>query len=81
MQVKTLMGLLETCDPEALVVMASDGEGNSYSPLADFTDGHYVADTTYSGWFMSGKEEYEEEEEYEKDLADSVPAVLLYPTH
>jgi hypothetical protein len=50
MTVKELIELLENEDHNKLVVMSKDGEGNSYSPLADFGNVNvYRADSTWSG--------------------------------
>jgi hypothetical protein len=37
MKVKKLLELLNDVDPEAEVVLSSDGEGNSFSPCADYS--------------------------------------------
>lgn len=34
MKVRDLIVLLQTCDPDDLVVLSKDGEGNSFSPLS-----------------------------------------------
>jgi hypothetical protein len=38
------------------VVLSSDEEGNSFSPLADFSIGLYVPDTSYSGEFLMAED-------------------------
>lgn len=82
MKVSTLIDRLQALNPDALVVMSSDEEGNSYSPLATTYEVNYVAESTWSGWLVGNKEDYDEdnEDEYEEDLEASVPAVVLYPT-
>ncbi len=49
MLVKELIEALEKLDPEAIVVMSSDGEGTQYSPLADLSKGFYFPENTWSG--------------------------------
>lgn len=34
MKVRDLIVLLQACDPDDLVVLSKDGEGNSFSPLS-----------------------------------------------
>lgn len=50
MTVEQLIKLLLQCNPSDIVVMSSDAEGNSYSPVegVDATD-RYRPDSTYSG--------------------------------
>jgi len=83
MKVKELIKMLESENQEAIVIMSSDGEGNSFSPLADFgnTD-TYKADSTYSGemGFSKLTPELEKEGYGEEDiLEDGVPAIVFYP--
>lgn len=51
MKVKQLKELLTDVDDEKIIVMASDPEGNSFSPLADFSIGTYKPENSYSGEF------------------------------
>ena len=39
-----------------LIVLSSDGEGNSFSPLADMDIGLYLPDNTYSGEILMGED-------------------------
>ena len=71
MKVKKLIKLLQAYDPNTEVVMSSDGEGNSYSPLADAGQGFYVAESTWSG------DLYSEEEKPD----DAKEVVCLWPTN
>lgn len=90
MKVKELIARLQQEDPEALVVCQSDGEGNSYSPLADvagsaegFLEG-YVADSTWSGDRRYRKLTPElEAEGYGEDDVDETAeaAVFLQPVN
>lgn len=49
MKVKDLITKLQEQDPNAIVIMQKDSEGNGYSPLFDVDDGHYQADSTWNG--------------------------------
>jgi len=49
MTVKKLIKLLQEEDPNRIVILQKDGEGNGYSPLSDFMTGSYVPDSTWSG--------------------------------
>ena len=82
MKVKELIALLQDCDQEAIVVMSSDAEGNSYSPFSGLWEGVYVPDTTWSGEVGYGEltpelKEYGFTEEDIKTGGES--AVILQP--
>lgn len=47
--VATLRAFLATQPDDRLVVLAKDGEGNGYSPLAEAEEAMYLADSTWSG--------------------------------
>ena len=49
MKIKELIAKLEKYNPEAIVIVQKDSEGNGYSPLYEVDDGHYQADSTWSG--------------------------------
>lgn len=59
-------------NPEALLVMQSDAEGNGYSPLAGAEECLYSAETTYSGFTV-------DKEDVEADLVDAENAVVFWP--
>lgn len=69
MTVGELMDALDGLDVEVLVVMAKDGEGNYYSPLAEASHSSYVAETTWSG-------DLDPEGE-----GDGEPCLVLWPTN
>lgn len=87
MTVDELRKELEGADGSCIVVMSSDGEGNSYSPLADVDHEHvYVADSTWSGdiYYPTLTDElrqhgYTDEDVYAGD--DAVPARVLWPVN
>jgi len=83
MTVGELLQQLENEDPESLVVMAKDSEGNSYSPLSSFWTGAYKADSTWSGevGFSELTPELEEAGYDEEDIIEGVKAVILCPTN
>jgi hypothetical protein len=78
MTVKELRELLEQFDDDAIVIIASDGEGNSFSPLADTSEGHYIPENGYSGDFVD-LDDAEEDEDI--NLDDAERAILLWPTN
>lgn len=73
MNVNDLLEILRGLPGEDLVVLAKDGEGNSYSPLSDYGIGVYVADSTWDGDYYDADDEDKPE--------DGVPAVTLWPTN
>jgi hypothetical protein len=85
MKVKKLIKLLKKQDPDRLVVLSTDGEGNSYSPVSDMSTGGYRAENTWSG--EVGPEEFTDEMKeagyYDEDDVyngkDDVPALVLWP--
>mgnify|MGYP003441575268 CR=1 FL=1 len=83
-----LIEMLGEMDPEAVVVMQKDGEGNGYSPLSGVDDSNvvYVAESTWSGEVMLAEltEEAEEagfsaDDVYDGD--DGEPCVVFYPVN
>ena len=91
MKVRDLIDLLSTLDQEAEVILSSDAEGNSYSPLASYDTGVYAPNSTWSGDFYSTNDVVDEDEdaddEDDEDDEDcgppdnAIPAVVLWPTN
>lgn len=83
MTVQDLIELLSKEDPDRLVVLAEDAEGNHYCPLSGGWSGSYFAETTYSG--RMGLEELTEEDRSqgytEEDVVAGVPALCLTPVN
>lgn len=86
MTVAELIGLLSKLEPDRVVVMSSDGEGNSYSPLSDLDERLYVPDSTWCGTvYMERKEDgappdgYDDEDCY--DGTGGQRAVVLFPVN
>jgi hypothetical protein len=81
--VKKLIEALRKEDPNRIVVMSSDSEGNNYSPLHSFWTGSYVADSTWSG--EVGLEKLTDEDRKagysEEDVKKGKPALILSPTN
>lgn len=87
MKVGELIALLQDLPEDTVVVLSSDSEGNSYSPLSDdFSLGKYIPDSTYSGEFFANDHieedgddhEYFEEASENKDVLD---CIVLWPTN
>lgn len=85
MKVKEFIEKLQRQDPERVVVLQSDPEGNSFSPLDSFWIGAYRPVTTWSG--EAGLDELTEQDiesgYCEEDVFDEegdVRALFLRPT-
>lgn len=49
MTVRELLSWLKDLDPDTLVILSIDEEGNAYSPVGGWGSGKYAATTVYSG--------------------------------
>ena len=78
-----LIELLKQHDPERIVVMAKDPEGNGYSPLCDIDTASYKAESTWCGEI--GIEELTPELRKrgysEEDVIGGQKALVLWPTN
>lgn len=89
MTVTELRAVLADLPDDMPVVMASDAEGNSFSPLEDADQAMYVADSTWSGDVYNTPEDLAEKmarpnsEWTEEDAApdDAVRVLLLGPVN
>jgi hypothetical protein len=83
MIVKELIKLLQEQNQDAIVVMAKDAEGNSYSPISSLWGGAYLPDSTWSGTagLLTLTAEDIEAGYGEDDLVDGDPAVILCPVN
>jgi len=84
MTVGELIDRLATINPDRIVVMSKDGEGNSKSPLDDMEECTYVAETTWCG--ETSPEELTpalEGQGFSEDdiLKGGEPALCLWPTN
>ena len=86
MTVQELINQLQQCNPNYLVVMSKDEEGNGFSPLADVVGDNnvYVPECTWSGELRLHHltdelraQSYSDEDVYDGD--DGVRAVVLWP--
>ncbi len=84
MTVKELIEMLKGFEPDRVVVMAKDGEGNSYSPLHGAWTGRYRADTTWYGEVgLEGLDDEDREQGFDEEdvMSDGEPAVILTPVN
>jgi hypothetical protein len=84
MNVGQLREILSEHSDETIVVMSSDAEGNSYSPLAGVGRMKYLAESTYSGIVYDAEELASEIKDgwLDQEEADElVDAVTLWPTN
>jgi hypothetical protein len=80
--VKELIDLLSKYDPNRIVVMAKDSEGNGYSPLHGCQTGAYRAETTWYGDVgLEPGEEIPKGYGEEDVIHDGVPALILTPVN
>jgi len=77
--VKELIELLQGFDPNALVIMQRDPEGNGYAPLSGAEDnGAWDARDREYG-YANLTEELQQRGYSEEDCIDGAPAVVLWP--
>ena len=84
MKVSELIEQLKAIDPNRIVILSKDVEGNGYSPLDDLWSGAYRANSTYSGdvGFESLTEEDRSRGYGDGDVIDDgEPAVILCPVN
>ena len=70
--------MLDEYDDNRIVVIATDGEGNSFSPLDNVGWGVYFADSTWVGDFVDA-DDLEADEDINTD--ESEPAIVLWPAN
>ncbi len=83
--VGSLINILEKFDPERVVIIAKDAEGNDFSPLSEITMAAYLPQTTH--WGTIGLEEltgdledlgYSEDDVVQKG---GIPCIILEPVN
>lgn len=85
--VRELIELLSKCNPDDIVIIGKDAEGNGFSPLANIEEEMYTPYTTYSGEISlrSLTPELEERGFTEDEVGNSkngaINCVTLYPTN
>lgn len=81
---RTQLQALAHLSGDTLVVLAKDGEGNGFSPLAEAEPAMYAADTTWSGERYLTDEQRQatgEPDECSEPPDDAVPALFLWPVN
>ena len=86
MTVRELIAALQACDPDYLVVMSRDSEGNGFSPVAETAgeNNSYIPDTEWSGEIRIHHltDELREHGYTDEDVdAEGQRAVVLWPTN
>lgn len=86
MTVRELIEALKGMDPDRLVVLQKDGEGNGYSPLADVDDNAaYMPETTWSGevglQFLTAEDRSSGFSDEDLAHPNATPCVILGPTN
>lgn len=85
MKVGYLIEQLKLLDPEAIVVMSKDGEGNSFSPLSDIADEMvYREESSWEGEIGYEKltDELVDAGYGEEDIIeDGVPCIVMWPVN
>lgn len=83
MKIKDLIELLKGFDPDTIVVMSQDEEGNGYSPLANISTGNYSANNSWSGevGLPELTDKLRDEGYGEEDIVNGVPCIVLWPTN
>ena len=88
MTVREVIEELSKCDPDYVVIMSKDAEGNGYSPLSDVVGDNnvYVPECDWSGELRLHhltdelrRQSFSEEDVY--DGPDGLRAVVLWPTN
>lgn len=78
--VRKLIAMLETQDPDRIVVVTNDAEGNSFAPLASIVAGAFRATRDGGEFGIDALDDNLEELGYtEDDIVDGEPAVCLWP--
>ena len=72
MKVQELIELLKKVDePNRIIVLSSDAEGNKYSPLGHIELGRYLEENKYRGEVYPDK----------ADVKDSIKSLIIYPSN
>ena len=79
MNVNDLLILLHKLDPEAVVVLSSDGEGNTFSPVAGSAAKYYYVPEFSGSGSLYELDEGETPEQFKETFPNAQKAVVLYP--
>jgi len=80
MRVYELIDLLKNFDPNALVIMQRDSEGNGYAPLNGAEDNGSWDKTEREYGYTTLTPELEASGYSQEDCVDGEPAIVLYPS-
>lgn len=83
MTVKELIKQLQKEDPERVIVLQRDPEGNGYSPMKDFWTGAYVEKYGEVGLEPQDLDEEAKKKGYTKDdvKENGKKALIIYPKY
>lgn len=84
MKVKALIAILKKMDPDRVVVLQKDAEGNGYSPLEGVDDNAlYSADSTWSGevGYERLSKKMRAQGYGDEDIGHGEKAVVLFPVN
>jgi len=80
MKVKELIEMLQEFNPDSVVIMQRDPEGNGYAPLSGAEDNGSWNKKDREYGYATLTEELEEQGYSEEDCIDGEPAVVLWPS-
>ena len=81
MTVQELIDILKEFNPDCIVIMQSDPEGNSYSPLCGAEDNGAWNEDYQEYGYATLTEELKTTGYSEDDLTEGTPAVVLWPMY
>jgi hypothetical protein len=81
LKVSELKEILNSLPDDTQIVMSSDSEGNSYSPLSGYCVGQYVPENTWSGTFYDETDFKSECEEGYCEPDSAIVALCIWPTN
>lgn len=80
MKVKELIKLLGKANPDAVVIMSKDSEGNRFSELCEVVTENYGWDEQNKDVGIAKLTDEHKKAGYKKDnVMDGIPAILLWP--
>lgn len=79
--VSQLISILAAMPPDYIVIVQSDPEGNSYSPLAGADDNASYDDAERRCGYAVLTIELRKKGYTDEDCVDGIPAVVLYPVY
>ena len=79
MNVRDAIAQLSQMDPDAIVILAKDPEGNAFNPLDELSTAIYGPATREIGLFEL-TDDLRAKGYDEDDLLDGIPSVVLWPS-